>query len=861
MRPLSHWISVFGLLIAALAVTRDAAVAQDTWDDPVPDAAPSDDAADAGSTAPDPAEPDPAEPVPDIDPTAAGVGAGGAPVPVQFALDPRRPIALRLRPDVGFRLPARSTAYSPRPPDYFGIARQPGRQFAIAATFDVFGASGAEDSAKAQEFRDLEGGLAVGVDAFLRDRRNYVRLTGRHLGLRDQDAKLEWRRPGLLVARADFSQIPHNFAFGATSLYQGVGTGDLTIDDEIQATLQGSTDFVDAAVRARDAVERFGRPVDLRHRRDRTGLRVDFVPTELWALTFQLKDESRVGTRPWSAGFGLRSAVEIPWPLDWNTEDLRVGFEYFGATRGLLFSGEYRHQTFTNDISSVRFDNPYRLTDSSAGNPQNQTFADGPSSGLIDLYPDNEHEQLTLTAVKRDLPKRTTLMATVSWGSSDQDDPLVPFTTNTAVVPGATQDPPFDFSDPANLPLTSANAAVDTRLVHLRLTSRPLDFLDVRAQIRDYDLDNESALIEIPGFVPEDALFRTSRSPTGLINLPIAHAETTTELEAGFRLPKRTKLSLLWKRQETDREFREVERATEETFKLSFDAKPASWVEVRASLLLADREISDYVFDQFFERQNINVPRANPLLRKFLQAARERDRVQLLAHFHPTETLSLSTQWILGTDDYTESPLGMTGDDHRLLSFDLTWMPTPRVALYGAWSVEKNEVALVGREWFIGAPSDPLSNAPELDDPSNWRAATEDEIDTIGFGLEADLIPDRLRFEVAFSWSESDGRIDYQSPVGPPSLDLNAFVPAPFEEVDDVRFWNLNPELEYTFGDHLALTLAYARERYDIEDFNLEGFSLVPIDTEGATNGAIFMGTQFTDYDFDLWSLRLKVSR
>jgi len=839
-----------GLLVMGLLVTTPLA-AQGTWaDQPSAQTPPAANEAVTEKTEPESAE---------VDPAAAGPSAGGLPVRMQFHLYARRLIDLRMRPNSGFRLPALVPAFSPRPPDYEGTYRQPGRQFALSASIAVSGASGARESAKAQEFRDLDAGVSVGLDAFLRDRRNYLRLTGRHLGLDDQDATIEWRRPGLLTARASYSQIPHNYAFGATSLYRGVGSGVLEIPDAVQTSLAGASDDFDAAARAARAVRDFGQPVHLRHRRDRTGLSVELLPSEALAISFESKEESRVGTRPWSGSFGLRNVVEIPWPVDYDSQDARLGFEYFSRDHGFLVRGEFRHQSFDNNISSVLFENPWRTVDGALGGAIVSTFRTGPAAGLIDLYPSNEHQQTTLTGIKRDLPASTTIMASVSWGTSEQNDALLPFSINTALVPGAAGNPPFDTSDPANLPARRADAQLDNRLLHLRLVSKPTKRLEVKAQVRDYKLDNDTAQIFIPGFVTEDAQYRDGGTDTGLTNLPIAHQDTQVDLELGVRLPRRTKLTLSYRNQEIDRSFREVERSSEDTFKVAFDGKPAPWVDLRASFLVSNRDTSAYVFDQFFTAQNIDRVTALPLLRKFDQATRDRDRLQLLATFYPTGSLTLSGSVIVGTDSFPDSRFGVLGDDHRLASLDLSWAPSERLSLYASWTVEDNDVSLRGREWFPGAASDPFTNAPGFGDPSNWRAASEDRIHTGGFGLEAQIIPERLRFELSFSWSETDGRIVYESPLGDPAVDLNAFVPAPFENVDDVRFYNLNPELEYTLGERLALSFAYLRERYSIDDFNLDGFTLVPTTPDGAFNGAIFMGTQFTDFDVELWAIKLKV--
>lgn len=765
-----------------------------------------------------------------------------------FRLYSRRDVDLRLRPDVGLRVPLLAPVFSSQTADFDDRERvKSWPQSAVAFSFDLFAADGERDSAKAQEFRDFDGDGAVGVDAQYRSDSTWLRLTGRHLLLDDEDARLELRRIGVVSARLDLNRIPHRYAFDARTLYSGVGTGTLSLPDASQGFLQGSTSPVDAAARLRELVAGAS-SVDLGHRRDRLGLALDLTAFDPLAVKLVVKHETREGTRPWSGSFGLTNVVEIPWPVDYDSRDVALSAEY-KLPKGLV-SGQVRVSEFSNDIDAVGFDNPWRLTDSGSFDALTSTYEAGPSRGLIDLYPDNTQEELLFTFVRNQLPGKSNFFATVSWSRLGQDDTLLPYSTNTGLV-GA----PFDVSDPANRPAANADAELDTRLVHLRWTSRPNDFLGLKLELRDYELDNRTAQVFIPGFVPEDTYFRGSAN--GFTNLPIAYGKTDLGLELAFHLTKGTRLTLDYDHEDFDREYREVEHSKEDRVTVSLDAKPAPWVDLRASYLVAERNAEEYDFAQFFRNQGINFIPVLSFLRKFDQADRDRDRLQVMVNFYPTESLVVGGQVIVGEDDYPESRFGVLDDEHEIYGADLSWAASERLSLFASYSFERYQVAIAGREWIPFGPGDPYRVETGLDSPSNWSADTTDEVDSVAFGLQVELVPKKLRLDVSYTYSKSDGTIAYASPVG--VVDNNPETPADFVEVDDVTWYNLNPELEYTLGERWALSLAYMREHYEILDFNGEGFELVPVTPDGAFNGGLFMGTLPADFDLDVVVLKLKV--
>lgn len=773
-----------------------------------------------------------------------------------FRLFSRRDIDLRLRPDVGLRVRPMRPLFSPHTADFHGREREQGSatHFSGSISVSLLSADGERDSFKGQEFRDLSEEASVGVDFQLRNQDDWFRLTGRHLTLDDRDLELEWRRLGVAKTRLFYNRIPHRFALDARSLYAGINSGRLTLDDEIQQTLQDSPNLVEgAALLAGFAAD--AALVDIGLARDRLSLEFDLTAFHPLAIEVTVDQESRDGARAWSGSFGLSSFVEIPWPVDYDTRNLKVGLEYQkGPT---LVRGSYLLSTFDNNISEVVFDNPWRLTDSAQVGPVN-VF--GPATGLIDLYPDNEQQELTLTAVRNELPGDSSLQATLAWNRMEQDDSLVPFTTNRALVDGGPFGLTFNFSDPAALPATRADAQLDSQLVHLRWISRPTDAVTLKAHYRDYEMDNETEQVFISGFGIEDTFFRPFPVPGGgaFTNLPIAFHQTSYGLEAGFRLGAGTKLTLSYENEEIERKFREVKDSTEDRYKVSIDSKPSAWADLRLSYTLAERDIGNYDFAQFFASQGIETLPVLPFLLKFDQAARDRDRTQLMANFYIGESLVIGAQAIVGSDEYPDSAFGVLEDEQQMYAVDLSYLASERLSLFASYGLDKYDILLRGRQWLPFGAGDPFRVETGIDSASNWTANSIDEIDTASLGLEIYAIPDKLRFGLSYTYSKSDGEIRYASPIG--DLDQNPFDPVAFQEVDDVTWYSFNPELEYSINDRLTLAAAYLRESYEILDFAATGFSFVPVTPAGEFNGGLLMGTLPKDFEIDVVSLRLEVS-
>ncbi|NIR14679.1 MAG: MtrB/PioB family outer membrane beta-barrel protein, partial [Desulfobacterales bacterium] len=84
---------------------------------------------------------------------------------------------------------------------------------------------------------------------------------------------------------------------------------------------------------------------------------------------------------------------------DDETRELRFVAEY--AEKPLVLNLTYYLSLYNNDADTLTWDNPLRLTDA----------VGGPSRGLIDLPPDNEYHNISLSGSLLDLHLSTTLSA------------------------------------------------------------------------------------------------------------------------------------------------------------------------------------------------------------------------------------------------------------------------------------------------------------------------------------------------------------------------------------------------------------------------------------------------------------------
>src|SRR5712671_1888480 len=476
-----------------------------------------------------PAEPPPAQ---ETQPQASGTPAqdatqAGTLFPV-WSLQSNRNIDPRVRPNAGLRTPMAYYPiaggpmfypnFSPVAPDFLGVdATTP---WSLRGSLALFGMDNQRASSKLQEFRDLRDGVTAGLEAHYREGRGTFNLVGRELGRGDQDLTMDGGTAGVLQWSVLYDETPHNYAFGARSLYSGAGTDTLTIADGIRRDIQNSTSIDAAAAKLNGYVSASAQATDEALRRQKAGGEVTLVATYPFVAKASFSNESRDGVRPWSGSFGFGEYVEVPWPVKYDTRELRVTGEWAKPEARVYANGSYRLSDFVDHYGSLTFDNPVRLTDSAS--PVGSYDA-GPAAGRIALYPSNLYHEASGTLVVKNLPMHATLNALVSVGFMRQNEPLIPFSTNTSDVLTSAGGLPFNATDPAGLPRSTAETSMNTQTVHAQWTGEPFKKIRLTGQYRLSKLDNHETPFTFSAFVREDQDPRPTDTPGGTFRgLPIA---------------------------------------------------------------------------------------------------------------------------------------------------------------------------------------------------------------------------------------------------------------------------------------------------------------------------------------------------
>ena len=644
--------------------------------------------------------------------------------------------------------------------------------------------------------------------------RYFFGADGKNLGQDDVNLNFHGRRYGKLKGSITYDEIPHRFAFDVKTLYSGVGSDVLTLDNALQSNLQGLSG--DSAAQADVLKSEFSKAAsgDPEIKRKKLSGDLELVALDPLSIRAEFSREKQDGTRPFFGSFSLSNTMEIFEPIDNETWSLKFIAEY--AEKSYLLNATYYYQHFNNSEDTLTFDNPFRRDDA----------VGEPSKGRIDLAPDNNYQNISIAGSYMDLPFNSRISANAAWGWMRQDDDLPAFTTNTALTS------PIDYSDRSSLPESEADVKVNTSLYNLTLNARPLNFMRVKGNIRHYDYDNKTDTVEFTdGYVSTDAFPETPQLGLPISNLPTGYRRTKADLNLGFDVWTKTRLNLDYTYNLTKRDNREVERQTDNIFGGSMDTNPFQWGDLRASYHRTDTDIDDYDVDVYLESgQDLQ---QLPGLRKYTQAEVIRDRFQLMANVFPLEPLAFSGSFTYGQDDFHDSPFGLTDADYYSFSVDGDYTLTDKLSLKAFYIYEKYKNNQKAQGEF-DEDGDGMSTI------TDWRAEGEDRVDTFGGGITYAVIPERLDFDLSYSYSKVDGKIDFSIPDGSVS---------DFDTVDDSTIQMLNAKLKYNIWGGYFVTLGYVWEKFDYDDYTKEGFTFVPTDAAGNLNGAVLADTLWEDYD------------
>ncbi len=624
-----------------------------------------------------------------------------------------------------------------------------------------------------------------------------------------------------------YDEIPHTYTNTARTLYTQTGNGILTIPLLTRTTLQSlaastslpstiENQLVPSMTFITPAIER------------RAGtIAFNYAFNEEWDVKASYFREHESGTRPLSLVFNSSPSAsltggygaEVPEPINYFNNTLNVMAERASERWGLQVG--YTGSFFQNGTSTLLFDNPFRTTDCLA--PTGCTAAtQGPATGEVDLYPNNRANYLNFAGTVG-LMKHLRLLASANVGWLGQNDPFVPYTTNSLLE--AQTDP---------LPASSLNGKKQTLAMNYTLVERLGKKFEIKAAYRQFDYNNNTPVLELTPVQGDMG------APSANENTPFGYNKKNVSVTGNWYFAKKSSLKLGYEGEIMDRSHRDVEHSTENGVVGALDAALLKNLSFRLSYRYSSRNPEAYEDDEASATGG-GITNDSIFSRRFDEAARTRHRGDAELVYSPTDRLSFSGFAGTTQDNYnhaggTNSPnalnfvsgnttsyflYGVLKDLSSNAGFDGDFALTNAISLFAEYSWERYDKSMVSRYRVPGGatptPLDCSISGRGCDSANNdWGSRAREFVHIVSAGWNI-KVSKKINVDSYYSLSASKGHVDSR-PFGDPTITTgpdkflltgtNAAVDYPetvnrtHEVVTTIKYKltkNLTPKIEYRF--------------------------------------------------------------
>ena len=666
---------------------------------------------------------------------------------------------------------------------------------------------------KFEEYRDITQGAFLAnlqLRIFTPDEKYSLEALGSKWGQQDQEFGVGLTRLGLWSLGFSWDETPHLYSTTARMLESEAARGIFTLPTPRPAL----------------TAYNFGRRLDeVGVRWDTAKFSFSLTPTPDVELRADYTRIHKNGDRPLGMPFGGPGSnlLETLEPIDQTIHNLRLSAS-FAHDRWQLQLG-YALSMFDNGNRIVTADNPCfglpaAVTATSPGCGPDAVGAQ--PTGGVSLPPSNQAHNWSL-AGGVNLPMDTRISAHVAYGLRLQNASFLPQTVNPALV-----------SPLLGLPARSLDGTVATTLVSLQAVTRPLRPLTLTAKYRYYDYNDLTKELDFFGRALNDRIVVAETVKA----LRPDYTKQNADLDARWRFgnPLAITVGTGWERWDRNERVREVPTSDEYFGKVVIDYTPSEWLMAHLTYRPSARRIDDY--NTFAHYRSLHVdplttPTGNqsPLLRKYDEGERDRQRIDLLLQIAPSERLSGTISGGWKSDDYLRSSLGLQQATSWSAGADITFVPFERVSL----------VAGYVREWIFERQRS-RSGVDAVDD---WLSDNADTIDTVHVGLKAKL-SEALDWTLGANYSTATGTVQTRNP-GSSSGTAKHF-PA---FVDSLL--RLDTALRYRYRDNWTASLGYVYETFAQRDWRTDTINpFVP-----AVGSSIFLGNRTNGYDAHIVAVTL----
>jgi MtrB/PioB family decaheme-associated outer membrane protein len=683
---------------------------------------------------------------------------------------------------------------------------------------------------KVNEYGDIRNGFYVkNLNATLDNllgSNNFLDLQSRSAVYKDQSFLATFGQYGRYKAQFRYDQSPHTYTDTARTLFTQNTPGVFTFPSALRTTLQGTTAANIPGV-VNGLVPSFNFITPSTTRKAGTGS-FDMKGTEDWSFSFLFARETQTGSRP--IGYVLNSSpsasassgagVELPEPIDYNTNTIKAETEYGKKNWGVQFG--YIGSLFENNISRVVFDNAFNTVD----------LAGKPTTGQAALYPSNSAHNLNFAGAF-DPNKYVHLSASVSPGWLRQNDSFLPYTSSAPLL-----------AQTAALPATGLKGERQTLAMNYTFVSRPSKSLELSATYRQYDYNNNDPIL---AFTPVQGDAGTPNLAAPVENTAYSFFKKNVEVAGTWFFTRKSSAKVGYEWEAIDRDHRDVNHTAENSVFASVDLVPHKTVQMRLSYRHSDRQPDVY------ENESEELM---PALRRFDENARMRDRADASVSYSPLDKLTLSASYGTTQDNYNLRDNSLNGIAYGFLAggsampyysygllkdinynygFGVDYAATSTVSVFGEYMREKYKDSMVSRQRNVNTIAGVEVFDAASDSPGNdWTSADRNIIDTYSTGVDL-YLSKKIYITTYYSLSAGNG-LNASTALGNASMFASGgpfFVPAQgavpaakflvttvlnFPETT-TRLHEVGAVIKFKLTKNLMPKFEYRMQQYDSKDY------------------------------------------
>jgi MtrB/PioB family decaheme-associated outer membrane protein len=565
---------------------------------------------------------------------------------------------------------------------------------------------------------------------------SFLETYGGEVGRTDQFYSLTFGRYNAWQVNAFFDEIPSTYSTTYRSLWNGIGSGNVTL-----STLPpgGSATPIDTQTNIR-AVLATTPDSTIGLNRKTGGVRFDWNVGENWKLYASYTNQNRQGSRPFGMVFGGGDGggnVDIPESIDYNTHDILAGLQYSDPLTS--FNLQLSASLFRNGIDTMTVQNPLSIATSGIAGVSPQTF----TAGRFDLYPDNDYYKVK-AEYGRSLPSlwNGRFTASIAWTRSRQNDSLIAPTT-FPLTGGTINGIPTTnvWNTTAALTQPTADAQIDSTLANVRLVVNPTPEFALTGNIRYYETDNSTAYTACNPLTGQWGRLLNDGSGTAIVstpqylaaqcnltavqalnvapdagNIPIRSVpyderQLVYSLTGDYRVSPKSNVTATFEQENLEPSNRERDKTWEYRLKIGYTNRGLADAVMLLSYEYDSRRGSDYVpnpYTAFYSASLGPIPtspgtnmanwiQTNGALRKYDLADRDQNIVKARVNWTGIPALNAGLALQYNGIRYPDSAYGRNGTNEQTsVSLSLDYQPEAAWGIYGYYTWQNAKMSQAG---------------------------------------------------------------------------------------------------------------------------------------------------------------------